>query len=64
MLEQRVEELERRLRNATLRESRAKRSLKDALQSLKENNLLTEDLQAQLDVFSGLYIILKLIFHE
>jgi len=53
-LQHRVEELERQLRNASLRESRAMKSLKDALEALKEKNLLTDELQSQLDVFSGL----------
>jgi hypothetical protein len=44
-LQARVDDLERQLRNASLRETRAKKNLRSALEGLKEKNLLTEDLQ-------------------
>jgi hypothetical protein len=52
-LQARVDDLERQLRNASLRETRAKKNLRSALEGLKEKNLLTEDLQSRLAIFSG-----------
>ena len=57
MLRDRVQQLERQLRNATLRETRAKRNLQSALEALRDRNLLTEDLQSRLDIFSGLSLL-------
>ncbi|ELT88502.1 hypothetical protein CAPTEDRAFT_76654, partial [Capitella teleta] len=50
-LQARVDDLERQLRNTSLRETRAKKNLCSALEDLKEKNLLTEDLQSRLAIF-------------
>ncbi|XP_068600994.1 THAP domain-containing protein 6-like [Brachionichthys hirsutus] len=48
----RVEDLERRLRNATDRERRVKESLKSVFEDLKQRNLLNEELEQRLQRYS------------
>ncbi|ELU11486.1 hypothetical protein CAPTEDRAFT_193892 [Capitella teleta] len=50
-LQARVDDLERQLRNTSLRETKAKKNLRSALEDLKEKHLLTEDLQSRLAIF-------------
>ncbi|XP_049911307.1 uncharacterized protein LOC126396951 [Epinephelus moara] len=52
--QERVDELQRKLRNARDRERRHTKTVKSLLQDLKEKNLLTEELQHKLDSYSDL----------
>ena len=54
----RVTQLEKELRNAKDRERRSKKTLRSVMTELKEVNLMNEDLQQKLDLYSGtLYLI-------
>ncbi|KAL7383334.1 hypothetical protein ABVT39_008906 [Epinephelus coioides] len=52
--QERVDELQRKLRNSRDRERRHTKTMKSLLQDLKEKNLLTEELQHKLDSYSDL----------
>lgn len=51
--QERVEELQRILRNAKDRERRRKKVVKSLLKDLKHKNMLTKELQQELDLYSG-----------
>lgn len=51
--QERVEELQRELRNAKDRERRLKKTVKFLINDLRHKNLLTKDLQQDLDSFCG-----------
>lgn len=51
--QERVEELQRILRNAKDRERRRKKVVKTLLKDLKHKNMLTKELQQELDLYSG-----------
>ncbi|XP_067360234.1 THAP domain-containing protein 2-like isoform X1 [Channa argus] len=53
--QERLEELQRDLRNAKDRERRHKKTVETLLEDLKQRNLLTEELQQKLDFFSGVH---------
>ncbi|KAK2862075.1 hypothetical protein Q5P01_001608 [Channa striata] len=53
--QERLEELQRDLRNAKDRERRHKKTVETLLEDLKQRNLLTEELQQKLDLFSGVH---------
>ncbi|XP_041805599.1 THAP domain-containing protein 2-like isoform X2 [Chelmon rostratus] len=52
--QERVEELQRILRNAKDRERRRKKVVKSLLKDLKHKNMLTKELQQELDLYSDL----------
>ncbi|XP_070759528.1 THAP domain-containing protein 2-like [Enoplosus armatus] len=52
--QEKVEELQRDLRNARDRERRHKKAVKSLLEDLKRKNMLTEELQQKLDFYSDL----------
>ena len=51
--EGRVQQLQRELKNATAREKRSKTTLKSAMQELKAKNLLNEELEQKLALYTG-----------
>jgi len=50
----RVETLEQRLKNVGKRERRAKATVQDLLDKLKDKELISDDLEAKLAFYSGL----------
>ncbi|XP_070705598.1 THAP domain-containing protein 6-like [Pempheris klunzingeri] len=52
--QEKVEELQRELRNAKDRERRHKKTVKSLLEDLKHKNMLTEELKQELDLYSDL----------
>lgn len=51
--QKRIEELQRDLRNAKDRERRLKKTVKSLIKELKHKNMLTKELQEELDLYSG-----------
>lgn len=54
--QKRIEELQRDLRNAKDRERRLKKTVKSLVKELKHKNMLTKELQEELDLYSGWFI--------
>ena len=55
-LDKQRQRLERELRNVREREKRAKNTCQSLLKDLKEKNLLTAELHAKLDAYSGIIV--------
>ena len=49
-----VQQLEREIRNANVREKRAKQRVKIILDQLKENRLITDEIKNKLDLYAGI----------